>query len=102
MQTAMQTIHVDVRLSPEERRKATAELTRAKKLLEEQQMLSVVSVVNQLITSMSTPSLEELSFEPMPTASTEEVLSSFSATGKYTDAFLKSLEHGLKRLAAAV
>ena len=95
-----QTIHVDVRLSPEERQKAILELAHAKEILKERKMESVVLVVDQLITSMNAPSSEELVFEPMPEVKSEEVVASFRSAGKYSEGFLQSLEQGLKRLAS--
>lgn len=101
-QITTQTIHVDVRLSPEERQRAISELAHAKEILKGRKMESVVSVVDQLIASMNAPSSEELVFEPMPKAASEEVMASFRNTGKYSEGFLQSLERGLKRLGLQV
>ena len=94
-----QTIHVDVRLSPDDRKRAMGELQRAKQLLEQSKMGSIAAVVAQLLSSLKTP-VEELGFEPMPEAPPEEVIVSFRTTGKYNEAFLESLERGLKEIAS--
>ncbi len=100
MHTIPHTIHIDIRLSPEERKKAILELSRAKEVLKEQHMESVVLVMDQLITSIGAPSTEELTFEPMPEGSPREIVASFRGTEKYSEAFLQNLERGLKRIAA--
>lgn len=92
-------IHIDVTLSPEERHRVVLELEEARARFHADKMNYLTKVLEQLLEAFRVPR-QPIPLEPMPDGAPDQVVADFRSEGRYSDAFLDSLERGLKRLAA--
>ncbi len=101
MTQPIQKIHFDVALSPEEQHRVVVELEEARTRFKGDKLNTLTSILEQMIVAFRTDN-HDFPLEPMPEGSSDEVVANFRAQGIYNEPFLKSLEHGLKRLASSV